>query len=422
MNKNWYRLDTAALLFPAVMNKNWSNAFRLEATINHEVDPFVLQKAVDDLKVRFPSFYVGLRTGFFWSYLQQMEGTPQVMTDFAYPLTFMSYRELKNCCIRILYYKNRVAVELFHAVTDGTGGNIYLCSLLARYLEIKFEIDIGKSPFVVNHDEPVTAEELEDSFHRYTNNYPASRKESKSYQIKGTKNRSDYYTLITGVIETERLKEVSKNYGCTITAFLTAVMIESLIEMQQQKRFPHLQKHVKVTIPINLRRLYGSKTVRNFVLPLNVGVDPKKGDYSLKDLCNSIASQLNYEITPQNMASKIASNVTPQKNFLLQITPLIFKRLVLGAIYHQSGVLTSCLNISNLGVITLPEEMNPFVERIEFIISPQKNSINNCSVSSYKKHTFININRNIVESELERRFFSKLVELNIPVTIECNRG
>jgi hypothetical protein len=47
------------------MNKNWSNAFRIEATINHEVDPFSLQKAVDDLKVRFPSFYVGLRSGVF---------------------------------------------------------------------------------------------------------------------------------------------------------------------------------------------------------------------------------------------------------------------------------------------------------------------------------------------------------------------
>ncbi len=420
MNKNWYRLDTAALLFPAVMNKNWSNAFRIEATINHEVDPFVLQKAVDDLKVRFPSFYVGLRTGFFWSYLQEMEETPKVMNEFAYPLTLMSYKELKDSCIRILYYKNRVAVEFFHAITDGTGGNIYLCSLLARYLEIKFEIEIGKSPFVVNHDEPVSEEELEDSFHKHTNNYPASRKESKSYQLKGTKTKNDYFTLITGVIETSRLKEISKDYNCTITVFLTAVMVESIIEMQKQKRLPQLQKHVKITIPINLRKLFGSKTVRNFVLPINVGVDPKKGDYSLKDLCKSIASQFNYEITPQNMASRIASNVNPQKNIILQMAPLPIKRLVLGAVYHHSGVLTSCLNISNLGVITLPEEMNPFVERIEFIISPQKNNINNCSVSSFKKHTYININRNIVESELERIFFSKLVELGVPVTIESN--
>ncbi|MGI6608507.1 MAG: hypothetical protein ACOX1F_05980 [Erysipelotrichaceae bacterium] len=422
MNRNWYRLDTAALLFPAVMNKNWSNAFRLEATVNHEVDPFVLQKAVDDLKSRFPSFYVGLRAGFFWCYLQQMEGTPEVMSDFAYPLTFMSFRELKNSCIRILYYKNRIAVELFHAITDGTGGNVYFCSLLARYLEIKFDIEIGKSPFVVNHDEPVSDEELEDSFHKHTNNYPASRKEAASYQLKGTRSKNDYFTLITGIIETKKLKEISKDYNCTVTVFLTAVMIESIIEIQKKKRLPQLQKHVKVTIPVNLRKLFGSKTVRNFVLPVNVGVNPKKGDYSLKELCISVSSQFSYEITPQNMASRIAANVNPQKNIILQAAPLPIKRLVLGFVYHKSGVLTSCLNISNLGVITLPKEMDPFIKRIEFIISPQKNNINNCSVSSYKNHTYININRNIVESELERIFFSRLVELGLPVTIECNRG
>lgn len=421
MSKKWYRLDTAALLFPAVMNKNWSNAFRIEATINHEVDPFVLQKAVDDLKVRFPSFYVGLRSGFFWSYLQEMKDTPKVMSDFAYPLTLMSYKELKKSCIRVLYYKNRIAVEFFHAITDGTGGNVYFCSLLAHYLEIKFNIEIGKSEYVVNHDEPVSEEELEDSFHKYTNNCPASRKEASSFQLKGTKNKDYYFTLITGIVETSKLKEVSKKYNCTITVLLTAVMVESLIQMQKSKGLHHLQKHVKVTIPVNLRKLYGSKTVRNFVLPINVGVDPKKGEYTLQELCNSIASQFNFEITPQNMASRIAANVNPQKNILLQLAPLALKRLVLGIVYHHSGVLTSSLNISNLGLIKLPEEMNKYIERIEFIISPQKNNINNCSVSSFGNYTYININRNIVESELERLFFSKLVELGIPVTIECNR-
>ena len=293
---------------------------------------------------------------------------------------------------------------------------------MARYLEIKFDIEIGKSPFVVNHDEPVSKEELEDSFHKHTNDYPASRKETSSYQLKGTKNKNDYFTLITGIVETTKLKEISNRYNCTITVFLTAVMIESLIEIQKEKCLPQLQKHVKITIPVNLRKLFGSKTVRNFVLPINVGVDPKKGDYSLKDLCISIASQFNYEITTQNMASRIASNVNPQKNILLQATPLPIKRLVMGAVYHRAGILTSSLNISNLGLVKLPKEMDPFIERIEFIISPQKNNINNCSVSSYKNHTYININRNIVESELERVFFSKLVELGIPVTIESNRG
>lgn len=31
MAKKWFRLDTAALIFPAIMNHKWSNAFRVSA-------------------------------------------------------------------------------------------------------------------------------------------------------------------------------------------------------------------------------------------------------------------------------------------------------------------------------------------------------------------------------------------------------
>jgi len=40
---------------------------------------------------------------------------------------------------------------------------------------------------------------------------------------------------------------------------------------------------------------------------------------------------------------------------------------------------------------------------------------------SFKGKTYINMIRNIRESELERRFFSRLVELGLAVEIECNR-
>ena len=59
-NKGWIRLDTAALIFPATMNSKWSNVFRLSATLKEDIDPDILQKAVDDLRESFPSFYVGL--------------------------------------------------------------------------------------------------------------------------------------------------------------------------------------------------------------------------------------------------------------------------------------------------------------------------------------------------------------------------
>ena len=39
MQKNWYRLDTAALIFPAIARRDWCNAFRVSATLCEPVDP-----------------------------------------------------------------------------------------------------------------------------------------------------------------------------------------------------------------------------------------------------------------------------------------------------------------------------------------------------------------------------------------------
>ena len=50
MQKKWYRLDTAALIFPAITRRDWSNAFRVSACLKEDVDTAVLQQAVDELR------------------------------------------------------------------------------------------------------------------------------------------------------------------------------------------------------------------------------------------------------------------------------------------------------------------------------------------------------------------------------------
>ena len=104
MKKQWYRLDNAALIFPAIIRKNWNNAFRVSATLKEPVDPEILDRAIADLKPRFPTFFVRLRTGFFWYYLETIAEAPKAQKDYAYPLTHMTRRELGKCCVRFLYY------------------------------------------------------------------------------------------------------------------------------------------------------------------------------------------------------------------------------------------------------------------------------------------------------------------------------
>ena len=120
------------------------------------------------------------------------------------------------------------------------------------------------------------------------------------------------------------------------------------------------------------------------------------------------------------MAGRIAANVNPQKIPLVRAVPLPVKSFIMRLIYDRRGESKGCINLSNLGVIRVPDAMAPFVRRMEFIIGTQRSYPNNCSVATFGNETYINMIRNIREPELERRFFSRLVELEVPVAIETN--
>ena len=420
MAKRWFRLDTAALIFPAISRRDWSNAFRFSATFSEPVDPEILKRAVEDLKSRFPSFFVRLGQGFFWYYLEESAAPVTVRPDFAYPLTFMSRRELGKNCLRVLYYKNRIAVEFFHSLTDGHGGSVFLATLAARYLELRYGIRIPSGGPVCDISEKPPREETEDSFLRSAAPVAAPRREERAYRLHGTREKDGFRHLVTGTADTKLLLDAAHRYGVSVTSFLAAVMAESVIAIQAGERPLRRRRPVKITLPVDLRRLFPSKTLRNFALVLNEGVDPRFGEYTLEELCHVIHHRLQADAIPQNMAGMIAANVEPQKITPLRLAPVFLKNVVMDLVYVQSGERGGCLNVSNLGVFDLPPEMRPYLTRAEFIIGPQRSYPNNCSVLSYNGRTYINMIRNIRESELERRFFSRLVELGIPVDIETN--
>ena len=121
----WVRLDNAAKIYPAARRKNWSNLFRQSVTLTEAVDVPVLQQALEVTVKRFPSIAARLRKGAFWYYLQQVEAAPQISEEHSYPLVFMDRAEMRRCALRVIAYENRIAVEFFHSLTDGTGALIF---------------------------------------------------------------------------------------------------------------------------------------------------------------------------------------------------------------------------------------------------------------------------------------------------------
>ena len=421
MKKQWYRLDNAALIFPAVMRKNWNNVFRVSVTLRDPVDPEVLGRAAEDLLPRFPTVFVRLRTGFFWCYLETVAQAPKPEEDYAWPLTPMSRKALKKCCIRILYYRNRIAVEFFHSVTDGNGGMVFLQNLTARYLTLKEGIRIPAEGNILDIREAPKEEETRDCFQLCAAKVSISRAEENAYRLRGNPEEDRFRYIVTGILPTDTLLEKAHEQGTTVTGYLAAVMAEAVLARQKEDPAPGRRRHIKITIPVNLRKTFGLPTMRNFSLAVNIGFDPRLGEYSHGEICRLMYHQLAAETIPQRMAGRVATNVNLQRSLPLRLVPLPVKTLAMRAVYAVSGESKGCLNISNMGVVTLPECMVPYVERFDFIIGVQYSYPNNCSVVSWQGKTYISMIRGIRESELERLFFSRLVEEGIPVEIESNR-
>lgn len=413
---DWMRLDNAALIFPAVRRRNWSNAFRVSATLKETVDPALLQQAVENLMPRFPSMYVSLHRGLFWYYLQKLSHPPTVRPEGACPLIHMSRRELHSCCLRVLYYENRIAVECFHSLTDGSGGMIYLKTLTAEYLRLRYCVSVPPEQGVLDRRERPKASELEDSFARTAGKVPLSRKEENSVRLRGTREPDGFLHLIVATVPDAALVALAHENRCTVTSLLSAVMLQAILSLAHRQR----GCWAKVTIPVNLRRVLGGETLRNFSLTVNVGVDPWLGSYTLQELCRAVQSQLDSQVTPQQMAARVAANVQPSRQLITRMMPLPVKNLVLRLVYRRVGESKGTINISNLGRTALPDAMVPYVQHLDFTIGPQATYYNNCSVVSYDGQTRISLIRSIREPELARAFLTRLVELGLPVTVDSN--
>lgn len=418
----WMRLDNAAKIYPAAKRRNWNNMFRLSATLKDPIDPAVLQSALAVTVKRFPSIAVRIRRGVFWYYLEELAQAPSVEGDVSYPLAHRSFSEMRRCAFRVLFYENRIAVEFFHALTDGNGGLVFLKTLTAEYLTQKYGIAVTSGDGVLNRKELPDDRELVDSFLENEGPVSKSRREATAYLLTGTREWDGYLNVTTGILRVPEVRALAHRYQVSVTTLLVSVMILSILEIQN-RHVPdrRRQKPVKVLVPVNLRKFFDSNTLRNFALYITPGIDPKMGDYTLEEILKSVHHQMGMELTRKQMSARITVNVRTEKSLALKVVPLFLKNAAMKLVYNIVGEKKSCITFSNLGAVALPAEMQPYVERLDFILGAQAICPNNCSAISYGEQLIINFTRSIEEAELERIFFTHLRKLGLAVYIESNQ-
>ncbi len=420
--RRWEKLDNAAKIYPAAMSNNWTALFRVSAELSEPVDPAILARAQQTVLKRFPSFSLRLRRGLFWYYLERLDGAPDIQPDVANPCVRMDMRSNGGFMFRTRYYQCRIAVEIFHVLTDGTGGMIFLKTLVAEYLRLKYGADIPCECGVLDCREQPLADEMTDSFGEYARRATAKRHEIAAYRLRGTVVEPHFLNVITGILPADAVSAKAKSYGATVTEYIASVLVMSICTLQQRElSLRRRHQPVKVSIPVNLRRYYPTNTLRNFASYVNIGVDSKLGVYSFEEILGLIKSYMKIETNEKMLNAKIATNVASERNPLLRLTPLVIKDAVMKAVFLLTGDRYSSTTLSNLGRTQLPQAMQQYVTRLDFMLGPMSLNPVTAACVSYNNVMTLNFTRTVTETDLERIFFTNLVKMGIPVKIESNQ-
>lgn len=418
----WMRLDNAAKIYPAASSRRWHALFRLSATLTEPVDPHVLLQAQRRMVRRFPSFYVRLRRGMFWYYLEGVDECAAVEQDGESPCMPLQRREKRGLRLRVRYRGNRIAVEFFHAITDGTGGLCFLKTLVAEYLSLRYGVAIPRGDGVLDCDEPPHGAELDDSFLANAGDIAIDRTEANAYHLSGDLEPDGFIHLTTACVPLAAVTARAKAFGVSLTAYLTALLIDAACQLQQEDGTARRRRRpVKICVPVNLRRFFPSETLRNFSSYVNPGVETRLGTYTLEEIVQAVHHYMGTEATAKRLGAKFTANVSSERNAALRLAPLFLKNVAMKCAFLMVGDRKTTTILSNLGLVTLPDAMAAHVSRMEFVLGPLSRNPVACAALSYGDTLYLNLTSTLREPALERAFLTRLVRQGVPVRVESNQ-
>lgn len=401
-----YPIDNSAILYLAQMGPDHTNVYRFTTTLNQPVCPDTLQRAADRVFSRFPTIFAGFRENTFSYSMIPAARAPRVEKDPGLLIT-MGREEMGRCAYRIYYEGCDIIIEAFHALTDGYGAIASFRTLTAEYLYLRHGIDSPERQEMLETGEPDWQEELRDSYLDYCDEKPSGMPNRQAYQLIA-KPRDWQTKAVMEVVSTKRLLSAAKENGVSMTALLSGLLAESIMELQKKQGSSDREKPVRIMVPIDLRRQFPSRTLRNFILYALPTMEP--GDEHLPRLerLRRLHRQLKEQATQEKLGAQIARNTKLQTNPLFRIIPLKLKCAAMRLIYRFFGECNSSITLTNLGPVSLSDVLKEHIQKIECHLTPRRGSPYNCAMISCGENTCISITRFGAQPELEPLFFGKL--------------
>lgn len=417
----WTRLDNASKIFPAICSDKDTKVFRLVCELYEAVEPEILQQALNVTIEGFPLYKSILRRGVFWYYFEKSDIQPVVEIE-SNPVCAPIYiKDKKNLLFRVFFYNNRINLEIFHALSDGTGALWFMQTLVHHYLIIKYkEVFADKTP-QLNYNASIS-EKMGDSFGRYfvgenilKGKFKFNKKEKNpiSYHISGTRMDENRMKLIEGSMSVKAVLELVHGYNTTLTIFFTALFIYSIY-----KEMPTSGKNrpVVLSVPINLRQFFESVTARNFFSTMNVGYHFGKENTDFKEVIQKVNECFQKEITEEQLDKKLNRLMSLEKNPFTRVIPLPLKdfSIRIANKLKDRGITAA---LSNVGRISMPLEFDAYIRQFSVYTSARRPQFCICS---YKDRLVVSFTSPFMETDIQRTFFQFLSKEGIEIEIASN--
>ncbi|MFP4267690.1 MAG: hypothetical protein ACLFQW_06805 [Spirochaetaceae bacterium] len=437
--RRWYRLDNTANLYPSVLTRRNTTMYRLSVTLRKPVHVDRLRRAVEPVMARFPYYRVQLRGGAFWYTFEENNRLPKPVIDSRTPCGYMPIKKRGVFPFRIRAFGRVLALEFSHTLTDGTGALLFLKSLLSSYIladmdpEDKETRRIRKlcgedpmNPLFTEDGDPaeVQDDEYEDAFRTYYDkSVPSMEQEKKVYHQKGRMYKTGYYRVITGEVPIQKVLSLAKERGVSLTEYLTSIYFYALQRIQEHGERKRARKRwdpISVMVPINLRSILPSNTMRNFFLTLNPTLDTRLGHYDFEEISEKVRLFMRTQTDHRHLKQQLARNVRGRIHPLIRVAPLFVKDPALKMIHHGKGESRYSGSLSNIGKVVFSSPIEELVERVHLLPPPSPVLGIKCGVVSYGGVLSITFGSLLEETVLERLFFTFLRKEGVPVYLRGN--
>ena len=406
----WYRLDSAAKVYPLSMTHTRMTVFRVSAYLREKVEPVVLQVALHAVLKRFPVFSTAVCRGIFWHYFDAIRRPIPVQEEKNPPCSYFKLGKRKTPCFQVFFYKNRISLEIFHALTDGTGAMVFLRTLIREYFRL-----LGKTAEKTTLPDLAEAPKEAEAENAFSKANPRGKGTGFIQKMalqpgKGKKKRR-VPRVLHFIMPSDALVRAAKERNVTVTVLLTESIFRGI---QNTASGAKKTATMQVQIPVNMRKFYPSETLRNFSLYAVISL--KKGEKTGENMRNEIRRQLFLQTGEESLSRMMHSANSMATNPIVRIMPLGLKNFVLKKMYGLLGEQVLSATLSNLG--NIEKEFGSDVCFYDFVLGATSATNIKCTLVSYGGTSVFTVTDSLRENPFGEAICQSLTEMEIPFYIE----